>query len=265
LSVNTIVPGRDVVPPVAELTLVNLTFTVQVAPGAKVVPVHVSDPGVTKLDSALKNQVKRPEPAPEFTATLLTVTDAPPAAAVLRNVTVPIPVPKLPVGVATVINSGFGVMDTLAGATPVPDSATGDPVTGTLAAIDNVAGTETNAVGANTTLIVQLEAEAKVAPQVPPAPPAGREYRGDEKVKPMPVRVAPPVFWSVTVCAALFEPVATFPKASVVGVTFATAGPAVPVNSTAPTSTELLAFLSVPKKSSDGAAWYVVFELPGVM
>jgi hypothetical protein len=238
--------------------LVNRTPTVQAAPGAKVVPVQLSE-------SVLKNQVRAFAPAPEFTATLLTVTEAPPAAAVFLKVTVPVPVPKFRIGVATVIDSGFGVTDTVAGTTPVPDRATGEPVTGTLAASVNVALTAPVAVGANTTLIVQLEADAKVTPQVPPAAPAGREYRGDEKVKPMPVSVEPPVFCSVTVFAALVEPVATFPKASVVGVTLATAGPAGPVNSTAPTSTALFVFLGLSKKSLAGAIWYVVFELAFVM
>ena len=145
----------------------NLTLTVQAAPGAKVVPVQLSA-------SALKNQVRPFEPAPEFTATLLTVTEAPPAAAVFLNVTVPVPLPRLSVGVATVINSGFGVIDTVAGAMPVPESGTGEPVTGTLAAIVNVAGTAPVAVGENTTLIVHVETAAKVAPHRyrPPLPPA---------------------------------------------------------------------------------------------
>src|SRR5882672_7443869 len=53
LSVKVIVPGRFT--PVAEPTFVNLTLIVQLAPGAKVIPVQASA-------FTLKNQVNAPEP-----------------------------------------------------------------------------------------------------------------------------------------------------------------------------------------------------------
>lgn len=60
-------------------------------------------------------------------------------------------------------------------ATPVPLSDTGEPVAVTLPVTLTVAFTRLVAVGENTTLIVHVEAAARVAPQVPPAVPAGRE------------------------------------------------------------------------------------------
>lgn len=217
----------------------NLTFIVQAAPGAKLAPVQVST-------SPLKNQVKRPEPVPDATATEVTVTAALPGAAVFFSVTVPVPLPALPIGVVILIVSGFGVSETLEGGAPVPLSETGDPVTATLAPIVNAPLTGPVAVGLNTTLIVQLEVAAKVVRQVPPAAPAGREYCGEEKLGAIAVKVEPPVLFSVTVCAVLVEPVTTLPKASDVGVTLAAAGPATATYSTAPTSTKLFVLRSVP-------------------
>jgi hypothetical protein len=120
LSVNVIVPLRFV--PLGDKTLVNLTPTVQVAPGAKVVPVHVSAPA-----TALKNQVAGDPPSALDTVTPLTVICAPAAGAALVSVTVPVPV-FTPVG--SVIVSGLGVIDAVARlATPVPVSTTGVGVT----------------------------------------------------------------------------------------------------------------------------------------
>jgi hypothetical protein len=65
-------------------------------------------------------------PAPE-TATLVTATFDPPAAAVFVSVTIAV---LLSVPEGSVIVSGLGAIDTVArAATPVPVSATGDPVT----------------------------------------------------------------------------------------------------------------------------------------
>ena len=72
----------------------------------------------------LKKYVPR---LPPETTTLVTFTEAPPAAAVLVNVIVPVPV-AVPVG--NVIVNGLGVIDTVAlVAVPVPVSVTGEPVT----------------------------------------------------------------------------------------------------------------------------------------
>ncbi len=62
---------------------------------------------------------------PPLTATLLTLTDAPPALAVFVNVTVC--VPELTAGRER-DRSGLGEIDTVAGAMLVPVSATGLPV-----------------------------------------------------------------------------------------------------------------------------------------
>ena len=59
--------------------------------------------------------------------------------------------------------------------TPVPVSATGEPCTATLAVMASEPGAAPVAVGENCTLIVQVAPAAKVPPQPPPAPPAGRE------------------------------------------------------------------------------------------
>ena len=97
LSVKVIVPVR--VTFTAEVTLLNLTPTVQVRPGCKVAPVQVFAP-----TTALKNQVVA---VPPETATLVIVTEAPPAAVVFVRVTVAVPVPTLPIGVGNVIGDGL--------------------------------------------------------------------------------------------------------------------------------------------------------------
>jgi len=66
---------------------------------------------------------------PPETATLLTATCEPPAAAVFVNVTVPVPV-KFSIPLGSVIVSGFGEIDMVARvATPVPVNVTGVGVT----------------------------------------------------------------------------------------------------------------------------------------
>jgi hypothetical protein len=127
--------------------------------------------------------------------------------------------------------------------TPLPLRLTGEPATGTLAVTVSVPFTAPAAFGENTTLIVQEVSEARVPPQVPP----DRVKRGDEKARVIPVRVDPPVLLRVSVWAALVVPIVTSPKDSGPPVMLATAGPALPVNSTAPASTALLPFLGLPK------------------
>src|ERR1700757_769123 len=118
LSVNTIVPARST--PLGEPTLVNLTPTVQLAPGARVAPQQLSAP-----TTLLKKKVVRlpPETASEATVMLAPVV----AGAVFVRVTAHVPVLT---PAANVIVSGLGVIDTVARvATPVPVSVTGEPVT----------------------------------------------------------------------------------------------------------------------------------------
>ena len=99
----------------------NLTVTVQLAPGARVVPVQLSGPASAPT---LKKKVKGEPPE---TATLETVIWAPVPGAVLARVIIPVPV-MVPVG--KVILSGFGAIDTVARVkTPVPLSKTGVGVT----------------------------------------------------------------------------------------------------------------------------------------
>ena len=92
-------------------------------------------------------------------------------------------------------NAGTGpVKLTIAAAVPVPLSVTGEPATVALDVIVNVAGTAPAAVGENTTLIVQAPvAVVNVAPQVPPAAPAARAYRGDENASVIPVMLTVPL------------------------------------------------------------------------
>src|SRR5260370_31569439 len=113
------VPAR--LTPLAAVTLVNLTPTVQVPPGARTVPVHVSAPA-----TALKNQVRT---VPPETATPVTVTGE--VVVVLVRVTVPVPLRGL-APAASVIVKGLGVIDTAPGVTPVPLRAIGRPLMRTL-------------------------------------------------------------------------------------------------------------------------------------
>jgi hypothetical protein len=145
--------------------------------------------------------------------------------------------------------NGFGVTVAVRiAAVPVPVSVTGEPVTGTLAVMVSVPLYDCTAVGANVTLMVQVAPAAKVAPQFPPV----REKPAGKAPRVMPVRVAPPVLLSVR-SSALVVVTTTLPNASGDGDTVAIAI-AGATNSTAPTSTALLAFREVPKKSKLGAA-----------
>jgi hypothetical protein len=190
-------------------------------------------------------------PAPLVTATPVTVTGE--VVEVLVRVTVPVPVRGL-APAASVIVKGLGVIETVPRGTPVPLRATGEPVIATLPPIVSVAFTKPFTVGVNTTLMVQVAAAASVAPHVPPAAPAGREYRGEEKVRVMPVSAAPPAgFDSVNVWEALAVVVTTLPKAKEVGETVGTVT-AGATYSTAPISTDPLAFRFVPRMSSVGAS-----------
>src|SRR5262249_33637611 len=95
-------------------TLVKFTVTVQLCCGCKVTPVQLSV-------SFRKNHVSGPDPVPEFTTTPLMVVVRPEATdEVFMRVTTPLPVPKLPIGVATVILNGFGEMDPAAPPPPPP-------------------------------------------------------------------------------------------------------------------------------------------------
>jgi hypothetical protein len=87
-------------------------------------------------------------------------------------------------------------------------------------------------VGANVTLIVQVAATARAAPQVPPAPPAGRAKGCG--VPPPKVNVPPasawlPVLVTVNVSALLVVPVAQLPNAKGLGDTLAVKVAAIPV------------------------------------
>src|ERR1700722_10195861 len=103
------------------------------------------------------------------------------------------------------------------GATPVPFRATGEPSITWLAAMVSVAPSKPGvAPGANTTLMVHPAAgTATLTTQVPPAAPAGREYSGEENVRP--VMVNPVPGFTVSVWAALVHPSTTVPKLKSVG------------------------------------------------
>src|SRR5215831_3729698 len=116
------VPSRST-PRVAS-KLENRTVTVQLSPGASVVPVHVSGPANAP---EISDQVNSPDPGAD-TLWLVTVKLAPPIAGdVLVSVTVPVPVTTA--GGRTIV-SGLGVIETVARfATPAPVSVTGEPFT----------------------------------------------------------------------------------------------------------------------------------------
>jgi hypothetical protein len=128
----------------------------------------------------------------------------------------------------------------------VPLSETGDPVTVTLAAMVSVPENEPVVVGANTTLIVHVDAAFNVPLHVPPAVPAGRE-KGAVAVIAMPVRVAVPTLRRTSCFAVLVVPVPMVPNDSGPPVTFAIAVAAPGTNSTAPASTNPFVFRGVPK------------------
>ena len=239
---NVIVPLR--LGPRAENTFVNLTVTVQLLPGCSVAPVQLSGPANAPT---LKKYVRA---LPPDTATLLTVMKAPPAAAVFVSVTTCVPV-TWPDG--NVIVSGLGAIDTVArAATTLPESGTGEPTTGTFAAIVTdpaAAPTAVAVTGASTTLIVHEAPAVSVVPQVPPAEPVGRE-NGAVTVTVIPVADAAVEFVTVSACDGLVVPRAHVPNDSDAGATRTAGGITI---STAPMSKPDPCGRDVPKKSAAGA------------
>src|SRR6516165_6545499 len=133
--------------------------------------------------------------------------------------------------------------------TPVPESATGEPLTGTLAVMVTVPAFAPVEVGENVTVIVQDAPAASTAPQVPPARANTAGGGAGEVVATataMLLASAVPVLCRVSVSAWLVEPVVTLPKASGPPVTFRIAVPPAPTNSTAPASTAPLVLRAVP-------------------
>jgi hypothetical protein len=121
--VKVIVPARFT--PLGEPVFVNLTDTVQEAPGARFVPVQVSGPASGPFEK------KKVVSVPPAATTLVIATEEVPA--VFLRVTVPVPV-IVPVG--KVMVSGFGEIVTVAlFATPEPLSGTGVGVTITPAVV----------------------------------------------------------------------------------------------------------------------------------
>jgi hypothetical protein len=125
-------------------------------------------------------------------------------------------------------------------ATPVPERATGDPVTGTFAVMVAVPFTSPGVVGEKTTVIVQVAAGANVAVQVPPD-----WAKGAVTTTVIPVKFPVPVLLRVRVFAAVVVVSTTLPNASEVGVTLPIATVA-PTYSIAPASTLRFVFLALP-------------------
>jgi hypothetical protein len=115
--VNAIVPARFV--PLVEVTLVNLTETVQLAPGAMAAPVQLSGPANAPFEK------KNVSADPPLAATAVTETCDPPAAALFVSVTNPVP---LATPVASVM-VGAEMATAARPVTPVPVSVTGVGVT----------------------------------------------------------------------------------------------------------------------------------------
>src|SRR5579863_5792602 len=172
-----------VVPAVAGAA--KTTLMVQVAAAASVV-VQVPPPPPPGRENLVVNV--RPMPVPAAVPVLCNVS-------VCVALVVPDAVLKVN-GPPVTLSTAFPVA-----AVAVPANATGKPVTGTLAAIVREPMLDPAVAGAlKTTLMVQVEAGASVAVQVPPA--AGRE-NGPVNVRAIPVAPAVPVLLNVSVCAAL--------------------------------------------------------------
>ena len=160
----------------------NATFMVQEAPAASVPP-QLGAPAGKRPVMTRENGCGMPLPN----------VNVPPANAVFP---VLVTVSSIGADVAPVnqLPKARDAGDTLTvnvAAEPVPLSDTGEPLTVTFAVMVSVPANDPAAVGANTTLIVQVEAAFKVAPHVPPAIPAGRE-NGGVGVIVMPLRLAVP-------------------------------------------------------------------------
>lgn len=109
-------------------------------------------------------------------------------------------------------------------ATPVPERATGEPVTTTLPVMVAVPLLVTAAVGLKITPMVQVLPAARVVPQVPP-----ERENGAVTATVIPVKEAVPVLLRVSVWAALVDPTVTLPKGNEVGATLAMGAVAVVV------------------------------------
>src|ERR1700719_1682183 len=207
--------------PLAELVFVKVTTTVHVPPGARVTPVQLSVAFVNIHVVALP---------PTGTVTPVTVTLAPPAAAGLVSVTVPLPDRGL-APAASVMVSGLGLPVNVW--TPVPESVTGELTTVALPVIATDPVAAPTAVGENCTLIVQVAPDASVVPQFAPPPPAREKGPVNVGLPVLNVSAVAVVLFSVRVWIALVVPVACAPKVSDVGVTVTAAVPVlVPVSVT---------------------------------
>jgi len=194
----------------------NTTFTVQLAPTAKVAP--QVPPAAGRENGA--PAVSTP-PANARVPVFLTVT--------VRAALV-VPVAQLPNA------SAAGVTVAVETATmPVPLTVTGDPVTEALPAMMvSAPPTAPAAVGVNVTMMVQeTAATVSVAPQVPPA-----RLNCAGKVTTIPVRSPVPVLRRVSVRAALVVLTAALPNANGPPVTAAMGVLDAATNATAPTSTD---------------------------
>jgi len=243
-----------VAPAGARATSLNLSTTVQLAPGARTAAAPVQ-----LLVAMLKYRVVR-LPLPPLPAagnvTAVIVTLALPAGATLVSVTVPRAVLfgyTVPARYVTV-SRGVGVAATLE--TPVPMRVTGEPVTVPFEVIvtDPLAGPL--AVGENLTRIVQFAPTASVVVQLPPL-----RLNGAVTATLMPVNPTAPVLVSVSVWFALFVPVRVLAKVSEVGATLADAV-IVPASSTAPMSNPVPCGRGLPKKSLVGAATPLAVPVP---
>lgn len=180
---------------------------------------------------AVKDQIS---PAP-VTATFVTETLDPPAAAVLVSVTLPDPV-SVPEG--RVIENGLGLIATVAlDVTPVPEMLTGVPVmVAPVYATANDAVEVVVVVGAYCTLMVQEAPTARATPQL--GAPAGnvpvviRENGAARLLNVPPASAVLPVLVTVRLRIAVV-PVAKLPKANGLGLTVAERGATpVPVKAT---------------------------------
>ena len=230
----------------APLGGVKLTVTTQEAPGARVVcPKNCPLPAGPQVES-MRRTVNWLAFAPPSAACVIPVSGTLP---LFVSVNICIGHKKPQPRVAEVVQVGGASNPLTTGGIPVPLRPTGEPVTGTLAAMVTVPAAGP-AVGENVTVIVQFCSKAVVRQGASAGASSACERRRDSDRNAGQKCVARVVQCQKSL--VLVEPTATLPKLSGPPVTLATAA-AGTTNSTAPTSNTPAWGRVVPKKSVLGA------------
>jgi hypothetical protein len=117
------------------------------------------------------------------------------------------------------------VVVVVAGVVPVPDRGTPWGVPGALSAMSRLAVRVPVALGENVTDTVQLDADAIVAPVHVSADLVKSAAFAPDRVTLLTISGAVPVFWTVTVCAALVVPVSWEANVRLVGLSVTCGAP----------------------------------------